>query len=104
MFGERTTGTGTGGLTESSSKEQAGAGLDKCSPEELDKFQNYNAAYKQKFGFPFIIAVKGKTRRDILRQFEIRLDNDREAERATALEEVHKIARLRIEAYFNEST
>lgn len=92
----------SGALTRSSSQEQAGAGLDRCSQDELDKFQSNNGAYKEQFGFPFIIAVKGKTRQDILQQFEVRLNNDRTTERATALTEIHKIARLRIEATFDE--
>jgi OHCU decarboxylase len=94
----------SGELTKSSTSEQAGAGLDQCSPRELKKFQKYNAAYKEKFGFPFIIAVKGLSRKDILKSFKKRLKNNKDQERQTALEQIHKIARLRIESYFDEQS
>ena len=87
-----------GELTAASTVEQAGAGLDKCSPEELAEFHALNAAYKEKFGFPFIVAVTGLTRHDILDRFRGRLRNDAAAELATAFEQIHKIARLRLEA------
>ena len=87
-----------GDLTEASRKEQAGAGLDQCSQEELDRFTALNAAYVEKFGFPFIIAVRGLDRAAILEQFARRLEHDRDAEFQTALAEVNKIARLRLEA------
>ena len=86
-----------GGLTAGSTAEQAGAGLDKCSPEEFAQFQRLNAAYGAKFGHPFIIAVRGLSRIDILAAFGKRIDNDSATEFATALAEVHKIARLRLE-------
>ena len=87
-----------GELTADSRFEQAGAGLDRCTPEEYRRFQELNAAYKEKFGFPFILAVAGKGRRDILAAFEKRLSGDRAAEVATALVEIDKIARLRLVA------
>ena len=87
-----------GALTADSTAEQAGAGLDRCSPEELAEFHALNTAYKEKFGFPFIVAVKGLTRHDILEQFRRRLENDAATELATAFEQIHKIARLRLEA------
>ena len=86
-----------GELTDDSASEQAGAGLDQCSPEEFAEFQKLNDAYKTKFGFPFIIAVKGLTRFNILDAFRARLHNDQEAEQATALEQINKIARLRLD-------
>lgn len=86
------------GLTAASSEEQASAGLDRCSQEEYARFQSLNRQYKEKFGFPFVMAVRGKHRRDILAAFEHRLGNDRDEELATALREIHKIARLRLEA------
>lgn len=85
-----------GDLTDASRSEQAGAGLDRCTPEEFKRFQELNEAYKQKFGFPFIIAVAGKTRHDILAAFETRIDNDPRTEFDTALEQVNAIARLRL--------
>lgn len=85
-----------GGLTAESTAEQAGAGLDMCSPEEFRRFTELNDAYKAKFGFPFILAVKGKGRAEILRNFEHRIHNTPETEFRTALNEVHKIALLRL--------
>ena len=90
-----------GGLTKASTKEQAGAGLDQCSVDELSRFTDFNTRYRKKFGFPFIVAVKGMNRTDILAQFAERLKNDKIAERNKALTEIHKIARFRIEAYFD---
>ena len=87
-----------GALTVDSTAEQASAGLDQCSPDEYERFQALNAAYREKFGFPFVMAVRGSSRSDILEVFEARLDNDYELEFETALVEIHKIARLRLEA------
>ncbi len=89
-----------GKLTTHSAREQAGAGLDQCSPRELGKFHKYNTAYREKFGFPFIIAVKGLDRKAILKAFKKRLKNDPETERRTALDEIHKIAGFRIDEWF----
>ena len=86
-----------GGLTSESTAEQASAGLDRCSPEEFAEFQMLNKAYGQRFGHPFIIAVRGLTRADILAAFRRRIDNDETIEFASALAEVHKIARLRLD-------
>jgi OHCU decarboxylase len=85
-----------GELTASSRSEQAGAGLDCCTPEEFRRFQDLNAAYKEKFGIPFILAVGGKTRREVLAAFEARLGNDAKTELHTALAEIDKIAHLRL--------
>lgn len=85
-------------MAEASVKEQSGAGLDQCTAEEFAEFKQLNAAYNQKFGFPFIIAVKGLTRADILQAFRARLHNTPEAEFATALEQIHKIAWFRLQA------
>ena len=85
-----------GELTAESTSEQAGAGLDKCSPEEFRRFTELNSAYKAKFGFPFILAVKGKGRAEILQNFEQRIHNAPDVEFRTALNEVHKIALLRL--------
>ena len=87
-----------GELTADSTAEQASAGIDQCSEEEFARFHSLNEQYRQKFGFPFVIAVRGKHRADILAAFEQRLGNDREEEMATAIREIHKIARLRLEA------
>jgi OHCU decarboxylase len=85
-----------GELTAESSSEQAGAGLDKCSADEFRRFTDLNDAYKKKFSFPFILAVKGKGRAEILQNFEQRIHNSPDAEFRTALGEVHKIALLRL--------
>lgn len=92
-----------GELTVDSTAEQASAGLDQCSPDEYERFQALNAAYREKFGFPFVMAVRGSSRGDILAAFEARLDNDYEFEFETALVEIHKIARLRLEAMEEEA-
>ena len=86
-----------GGLTADSTAEQASAGLDKCSPEEFTAFKALNTTYREKFGHPFIIAVRGLKRTDILAAFRHRINNDKRTEFATALDEVHKIAQLRLE-------
>lgn len=85
-------------LTAASRSEQSGAGLDRCTPEEFSRFQDLNAAYKEKFGFPFILAVAGKNRQEILAAFESRIQNDPKIEFRTALEQIDKIARIRLEA------
>ena len=87
-----------GELTKASTAEQASAGLDQCSPEEYERFQRLNAEYREKFGFPFVMAVRGSTREEILVDFQRRLDNDYDEEFETALAEIHKIARLRLAA------
>ncbi|MDZ7839348.1 MAG: 2-oxo-4-hydroxy-4-carboxy-5-ureidoimidazoline decarboxylase [Gammaproteobacteria bacterium] len=85
-----------GELGEASSREQAGAGIDQCTPEEYDRFQYLNDAYKRRFGFPFVMAVKGSNRRAILAAFEERLANDAAAELERAIAEIHRIARFRL--------
>ena len=87
-----------GELTPDSTDEQSRAGLDQCSAEEFKRFQTLNDKYKKKFGFPFIKAVRESNRVEILDAFEARLKNDYEAEFETALQEIHKIARLRLKA------
>ncbi|WP_017937903.1 2-oxo-4-hydroxy-4-carboxy-5-ureidoimidazoline decarboxylase [Zestomonas thermotolerans] len=86
-----------GELTASSTSEQAGAGIHECSPEEFARFTELNAAYKARFGFPFIKAVKGSNRHQILAAFEERIHNSPEQEFATALAEINKIALFRLQ-------
>jgi OHCU decarboxylase len=83
-------------MAEASVKEQSGAGLDQCSPEEFEAFQRFNGAYNARFGFPFIVAVKGLSRADILAAFETRLANDVPTEFATAMDQIHRIAGFRL--------
>ena len=85
-----------GSLTRDSTSEQQSAGIDQCSAEELARFHDLNSRYKTKFGFPFVMAVRGRQRSEILAAFERRLAGSPEAEFATALEEIHKIAALRL--------
>lgn len=83
-------------MADASVREQAGAGLDQCSPQEFAAFQRLNAAYQARFGFPFIVAVKGLTRQEILAALEARLENAPEAEFETAVAQIHRIAGLRL--------
>jgi len=85
-------------LSAASTSEQLGAGLKECTPEEFEEFQQLNNDYKDKFGFPFIIAVKGLNRQDILENFRERINNNEEEEFKTALIQIDKIAYLRLEA------
>lgn len=85
-----------GRLTAESTGEQASAGLDRLTDAERTTFTRLNDAYRERFGFPFIIAVKGLSKAEILAAFERRLSNDRETELATALAQVERIALLRL--------
>jgi OHCU decarboxylase len=91
-----------GELTADSTSEQSSAGLDQCSAEEYDRFQALNTAYHDKFGFPFVMAVRNSSRTEILEAFGSRLENDPDMEFETALAEIHKIARLRLQAMEEE--
>ena len=84
-------------LTAASAAEQQGAGLAACTAEEFERFHTLNAAYREKFGFPFILAVAGHQRSEILEIFERRLGHDQDAEFGEALEQVHRIALLRLQ-------
>lgn len=86
-----------GELTNESTSEQARAGLGECTEEEYTRFQNYNAAYTAKFGFPFIKAVRNSNRHEILQGFKERLENDAATEFQTALHEIDKIAAFRLQ-------
>jgi 2-oxo-4-hydroxy-4-carboxy-5-ureidoimidazoline decarboxylase len=87
-----------GAVTEESKHEQASVGLDTLSEEEFARFHRLNDAYKERFGFPFIVCVRRHTRSSILWQFESRLQNDEGQEFAAAVQEVFYITRLRIAA------
>lgn len=91
-----------GELSADSNREQAGAGLTRCSPAEFSRLHALNRAYDAKFGFPFIIAVKGLDRGEIIARCAERLERDRASEFATALAEVARIARHRLEALLEE--
>ncbi len=85
-----------GALTKESTGEQASAGLDQLSPDEVALFQKNNAAYQKKFGFPFVICARLNKKAAILAGFQLRLQNSHAEEIQTALGEIFKIAHLRL--------
>ena len=85
-------------LTQSSQAEQKSAGLDQCSEEEYEEIKSLNRLYKEKFDFPFIIAVKGLNRSDVIKSMKNRVKNNYQEEFSTAINEVHKIAKIRLDA------
>jgi 2-oxo-4-hydroxy-4-carboxy-5-ureidoimidazoline decarboxylase len=85
-----------GEMTADSKLEQGGAGLTQCSPQEFARLSALNRAYKAKFGFPFIIAVKGLDRAAIIERFAVRLEHDRATEFVEALAQIARISRLRL--------
>ena len=91
-----------GTLTDDSKREQAGAGLNQCTAGELLTIKSLNQAYRAKFDFPFIIAVTGLDKYQIIAAMENRLGNSIETEFDTAIAEVEKIARIRIDALIDE--
>ena len=84
-------------LTTDSEVEQSKANLKRCTPEEFDEFKKLNIEYKKKFNFPFIIAVKGKNKKEILNYFRDRINNSLEEEFIEAKKQVKKIATFRLE-------
>ncbi len=84
-------------MAEASIQEQAGAGLDRLSPEEYDRFHQLNEQYKSQFGFPFIIAVKNHTKSSILEAFETRLQHSQPTEMRQAIAEISQIAYFRLQ-------
>lgn len=85
-----------GELTDASTREQAGAGLNLCSPEEFARLTELNSAYNTRFGFPFILAVRGHDRSSIIANMAQRIDNERAVEIATALAQIERIAGFRL--------
>ena len=88
-------------LTPDSLKEQTSAGLDQCTEEEFNEFKKLNGTYK-KFGFPFILAIKGKTKIEILNNFRKRISSDPEIEFNEAVKQVKQIASLRLKELNNK--
>jgi len=84
-------------ITVDSAKEQGSAGLDRLSAEELAEFTRLNTAYRTKFDFPFIFAVKGKSKADIIEAFTQRIRNDSDTEFAEAIRQIERIALLRLQ-------
>ena len=85
------------GLTEASRSEQTGAGLDRLMPEQHAKLQTLNRAYRERFGFPFVVAVRGLDAARIIARIESRLANTPEQEFHACLDEIGRIARFRLE-------
>lgn len=91
-----------GSLTRASSREQASAGLDRCTAAELARIEKLNRAYRDKFNFPFIIAVSGLDKGQVIDAMQRRLENDEATEFDTAMNEVVKIAHIRLDALIDE--
>ena len=87
-------------ISDASTGEQRGAGLDRLTPEEFARLQRLNDDYRGRFGFPFLFAVKGSTKHEVLAALESRVARTREEEFAEALQQVYKIARFRLEDMF----
>jgi len=85
-----------GRLTHESAREQASAGLTNMTEEEISEFERYNSAYRETFGFPFVICARENKKEAILAAFPVRLTHARQQEIRTALDEIGKIARLRL--------
>ena len=96
--------TKIGSLSLDSDLEQINAGLDRCTEEEFNEFKNLNIEYKKKFGFPFILAVKKKSKIEILDNFRKRILSDKKIEFSNAIEQVKEIAILRLEEVENKIT
>ncbi len=86
-----------GTLTEDSQKEQSRAGLNQCSAEELELLRSFNRRYLDKFGFPFVIAVSGLNKYQIIDAMQMRLQNDKHSEFNTSINEIGKIASIRLD-------
>ena len=84
-------------MSDASVGEQAGAGLDRLTPGDFARLQRLNAAYREKFGFPFLLAVKGSTSQQVLTALDARLPRTAEEEFAEALQQVYRIARFRLD-------
>ena len=88
-------------MADASVQEQASAGLSQLNANDYQRIQDLNAAYKEKFGFPFVVAVKGLTVSDVIAAIETRLEAAREEEMVRSLCEIYKIARFRLESLIN---
>jgi 2-oxo-4-hydroxy-4-carboxy-5-ureidoimidazoline decarboxylase len=90
-------------MSDASQREQAGAGLDTLTRDELERLRRLNAAYREKFGFPFLYAVKGSSKHDVLNALERRLASTRDIEHHEALRQVCRIARFRLDDLFQSA-
>ena len=93
-----------GELTADSTTEQGGAGLTACSPDEFAQLTQLNRRYLAKFGFPFILAVKGYDRAGVIREFARRVEHDRARELTECLAQVARITRFRLDALITSAT
>lgn len=93
----------SGSLTNESTQEQQGAGLDQCSANELAQLRELNQTYRERFGFPIVIAVKGLDRYDILALMQQRIDNNAEQEQQTCIEQIGRIARFRLDELIKQN-
>jgi 2-oxo-4-hydroxy-4-carboxy-5-ureidoimidazoline decarboxylase len=84
-------------ISDASTGEQRGAGLDRLTVDEYQRLQTMNDEYRRRFGFPFLFAVKGSTKEDVLTALEARVGRSSDEERAEALRQVYRIARFRLE-------
>jgi 2-oxo-4-hydroxy-4-carboxy-5-ureidoimidazoline decarboxylase len=85
-------------MSDASRGEQAGAGLDRLTADEFERLSQWNAEYRKRFGFPFLFAVKGSSKHDILRALEERRSASQDEEFEEALRQVYRIARFRLES------
>jgi 2-oxo-4-hydroxy-4-carboxy-5-ureidoimidazoline decarboxylase len=90
-------------MSQASQREQQGAGLDVLTRDEIERLRKLNAAYREKFGFPFLYAVRGSTKHDILHALERRLPSTRDIEHQEALRQVYRIARFRLDELFRSA-
>ena len=93
-----------GKLTRASAREQQSAGLDELSSEEFRTFDEANRTYREKFGFPFIVCVKEHSRQEILAAFEVRLNHSPQEEVKSALHEIDRIGRHRLQSLLGENS
>jgi len=89
-------------VSDASTGEQRGAGLDRLTPDEFARLQRLNTDYRRRFGFPFLFAVKGSTKHDVLAALDARCRRTRDEEFAEALQQVYKIARFRLEGLIGD--
>jgi len=99
--GDRSGGPSGPPMTAASTQEQSGAGLDRLAPDELDRLDRLNTAYRDRFGFPFLLAVKGSTPVQIIDALERRLPRNSDEELLEALRQVARIAKFRLEGLIN---
>jgi OHCU decarboxylase len=88
-------------MADASAREQSGAGLDRLTPDAFEKITRLNNSYKERFGHPFLFAVKGSTAEDIVGALETRVKASPEAEFREALQQVYRIARFRLETFID---